>query len=222
MGGCGGNVTQVVSLISNKSVLCMHTLCRGDSFRMEFSHLGEIRSIVPRDVHLMALTATATRKYIIIGNWSMQDTVIVYSPPVKKNITYFVQDKPKEGIPVAFNPIVERLITQRNTGRGIILCRTYENVIAIHRYFCDTLRNYVTEPKGSPNYVVYRVVDMYTHSTHPSVKAKILKQFTSPSSLCVIIATIVSFIGVYRRMQKSMYKRVGEQEEMVSLHVLFS
>ena len=44
---------QALSL--DKSVLCM--LCRGDSFRMEFSHLGEIRSIVPRGVHLMALTA---------------------------------------------------------------------------------------------------------------------------------------------------------------------
>ena len=167
---------QALSL--DKSVLCMHALCRGDSFRM---HLAEIRSIVPRDIHLMALTATATlstRKYII-GNLSMQDPAIVYSPPVKKNITYFVRDKPKEGIPAAFNPIVERLITQRNMGRVIIFCRTYEDVIAIHRYFCDTLGDYVTEPKGSPNYVVYRVVDMYTHSTHPSVKTKILKQFTS-------------------------------------------
>ena len=107
---------QALSL--DKSVLCMHALCRGDSFRMEFSHLGEIRSIVPRDVDLMALTAIATlstRKYII-GYLSMQDPAIVYSPPVKKNITYFVRDKPKEGIPAAFNPIVERLITQRNMG----------------------------------------------------------------------------------------------------------
>ena len=37
----------------------------------------------------------------------MQDPAIVYSSPVKKNITYFVRDKPKEGIPAAFNPIVK-------------------------------------------------------------------------------------------------------------------
>ena len=81
-------------------------------------------------------------------------------------------------------------------GRVIIFCRTYEDVIAIHRYFCDTLGDYVTEPKGSPNYVVYRVVDMYTHSTHPSVKANSLKQLTSPSSLRVIIATIAFAMGI--------------------------
>ena len=40
---------------------------RGESFRKEFSDLGEIRSIVPRHVRLMALTTTATlstRKFI--------------------------------------------------------------------------------------------------------------------------------------------------------------
>ena len=78
-------------------------------------------------------------------------------------------------------------------GRVIIFCRIYEDVIAIHRYFCDTLGDYVTEPKGSPNYVVYRVV---VRSIHPSVKTKILKQFTSPSSLRVIIATIAFAMGI--------------------------
>lgn len=146
----------------------------------------------------MALTATATlstRKYII-KNLSMQKPAIVYSPPVKKNITYFVSDKPKEGIPGAFKPIADKLITHRNMDRIIIFCRTYDDVIGIHRYFFNTLGDYFTEPKGSSNYVVYRVVDMYTHSTHPSVKAKILKQFTSPSSLRVIIATIAFGMGI--------------------------
>lgn len=37
---------------------------------------------------------------------------------------------------------------------------------------------------------------MYTHCTHPSVKSKILKQFTSPSSLRLVIATIAFGMGV--------------------------
>ena len=32
-------------------------ITRGEKFRMEFSHLGEVRSIIPR---VIALTATAT------------------------------------------------------------------------------------------------------------------------------------------------------------------
>ena len=93
----------------------------------------------------------------------MQDPAIVYSPPVKKNIAYFVHNKSKEGIPPAFNPIVERLITQRNMGRVIIFCRTY----GIHCYFCNTLEDYVTEPKGSPNCCIQS--SRYVYTQHISV-----------------------------------------------------
>ena len=33
---------------------------RGESFRTEFLRLGEVRSILPHSVHMMALTATAS------------------------------------------------------------------------------------------------------------------------------------------------------------------
>ena len=33
---------------------------RGDCFRREFSRLGELRSVIPENVNVMALTATAT------------------------------------------------------------------------------------------------------------------------------------------------------------------
>ena len=70
---------------------------------------------MPRRVRLMALTATATlstRKFII-KNLNMQDTSIVYVPPLKNNIIYFVTDKPRGGISEAFQPIVDRLICER-------------------------------------------------------------------------------------------------------------
>ena len=80
-------------------LLIILNLCnRGESFRTEFSHLGEIRSIVPEGVRLMALTATATlstRKYII-KNLSMQNPVVVYMTPAKDNIAYYVVEK--EGV----------------------------------------------------------------------------------------------------------------------------
>lgn len=173
---------------------------RGQAFRKEFADLGEIRSIVPRRVHLMALTATATlstRKFII-KNLNMQNTVIVYVSPLKHNITYHVADKPTGGIPEAFQPVVDRLKQERAMDRIIIFCRTYNEVISIHRFFECALGEYFTEPKGSrSNYVKYRVVDMYTHCTDPSVKKKILEQFTSPSSpLRVVIATVAFGMGI--------------------------
>ena len=122
---------------------------------------------------------------------------MVYVSPVRANIAYFVVDKPKGGIGVAFRPIVEKLKQGGDRmGRIIIFCRTYTMVISIHQYFISALGEYSTEPKGSRNYVVNRVVDMYTHYTHPTVKNKLLKQFTSPSPLRVIIATIAFGMGI--------------------------
>ena len=156
-----------------------HTLSlfRGQSFRKEFSHLGEIRSIIPLNVHVMALTATATlsTRHYIMDTLSMKtgNTHIIYVPPVKDNIAYYVADKPSGGIPEAFGPIAKRVKQDHNIGRIIIFCRTYEAVTSIYSYFKTELGEHYTEPKGSPNYVKYRVVDMFTHCTHTSVRTKI-------------------------------------------------
>ena len=149
---------------------------RGHSFRKEFSNLWEIRSIVPESVNLMALTATATlsTRQFVIKNLCMRTPSVVYIPPIKDNIIYSVLDKPKEGIPTAFLPIVSKLKTEKEMDRVIIFCRSYPDAIAIHGYFLCALGEYCTKPKGSPNYVNNRVVDLYSHCTHPSVKNKIL------------------------------------------------
>lgn len=81
-------------------------------------------------------------------------------------------------------------------GRVIIFCRTYEDVINIYQYFVKELGDLYTEPKGSPNYVINRIIDMYTHCTHQNVKSKILQQFTSPSCLRIVIATIAFGMGI--------------------------
>lgn len=143
----------------------------------------------------MALIATATlstRKYIT-RCLNMQSPAVIYVPPVS---TYFVAEKPKGGIQASFRSIAEKLKEDRNMGRIIIFCRTYASVIAIHQYFLVALGEYSTEPKGSPNYAVNRVVDMYTHCTHQAVKNTILEQFTSPSPLRIVIATVAFGMGI--------------------------
>ena len=184
--------------LSRVSLSLSHSLSlfRGQSFQKEFSHIGEIRSIIPLNVHVMALTATATlsTRHYIMDTLSMktENTHIVYVPPVKDNIA----DKPSGGIPEAFGPIVKRVKQDHNIGRIIIFCRTYEAVTSIYSYFKTELGEHYTEPKGSPNYVKYRVVDMFIHCTHTSVRTKIQQYFTSPSPLQIIIATIAFSLGV--------------------------
>ncbi len=50
---------------------------------------------------------------------------------------------------------------------------------------------------GSPDFVVNRLIDIYTHCTHETVKNKIISQFTQPSSnLRIVIATIAFGMGI--------------------------
>ena len=81
-------------------------------------------------------------------------------------------------------------------GQVIIFWHSYPDAIAIHSYFLHALGESCTEPKRSPNYVKYRVFDLYSHCTHSSVKKKLLNQFTSSSALRLIIATSAFGMGI--------------------------
>ena len=68
--------------------------CRGEQFRKEYSRLSEVRSILPRNVNVMALTATATKslRNEVSALLSMENPVVVSDSvcPDKKNIKYLV------------------------------------------------------------------------------------------------------------------------------------
>jgi superfamily II DNA helicase RecQ len=71
-------------------------LCSSESFRHEFSRLGELQSVIPDHVNVMALTATATKttRNWIIKSLDMQTSEIVSISPIKdNNIVYCVAEK---------------------------------------------------------------------------------------------------------------------------------
>lgn len=175
--------------------MCSHN--RGTSFRREFSHLGEIRSIIPEGVHVMALTATATKatRQFVIRKLNMYDPVIISISPMKTNLVYSVGRK--TDMMEAFTPVCERLITEGiSMGRTIIFCKKYDEVTSLYQFFKRRLGSDFTHPMGAPDLVRYRVVAMYTHCTHASVKANIIELFTSESQLRVVIGTIAFGMGI--------------------------
>ena len=130
--------------------------------------MGEIRSIIPECVRVKALTATTTKttRKFIIDSLSMQLPEIIYIPPVKNNIIYVVLDKPKD-IGDYFERIVEKLKVEGiSMHRMIIFCKTYKNIITIYSYFKQKLGERMTEPPGSPNFVINQLVDIYIVSVH--------------------------------------------------------
>ena len=177
------------------SVPCLY---RDDSFRPEFSRIGDIRSIKPSDVRIMALTATATNttRKVVISRLCMEDPVIVYVPPTKTNITYSVIEKPS--INVVVQQIAKELLEYGDKScRTIIYCRKHLEVASMYEEFVKVLGESFTFPIGKPYLVMYRLVDMYTKCTDNCIKEKIVSAFANPdSTLRVIIATTAFGMGI--------------------------
>ena len=179
-------------------LLCTLHNYRGDSFRREFANLGEISSLLP-DVHIMALTATAstTTRKAICSCVGMKKVLLVSQSPNKPNIFYSV-NLDQKSIEEAFTPLVNEIRKKRTiVDRTIIFCRSYNSCTNIYFFIKSQLGESISEPKGFPHHAELRIVDMFTACTHTSVKDVILKQFQRPdSTLRVIIATIAFGMGL--------------------------
>lgn len=171
-------------------------LCRGDTFRQAFSQLGEVRSLIPQGVHVMALTATATKatRTAVCHKIGMVCPMVVWQLPNKLNIKYVVVLQPG-AIEDVFTPLVDQLRQERiSMGRVIIYCRTYESCSMIYLFCKSALGAEMTEPV---DLVRFRLVDMYCACSTTPVKNEILQSFcTGNSNLRVIIATIAFGMGL--------------------------
>ena len=111
-------------------------LYRGDEFRNKFSRLGEVRSILPSNVNVLALTATAPRgmRIDIQKAPGMADPLVITSSPDKPNIILSV--RPYVSLDISFGPVVEELRSARTSlGRTIIYCQKQEDCSNLYLFF---------------------------------------------------------------------------------------
>ena len=157
-----------------------------------------MRSLIPGLVNVMALTATTTKTLCldVCKLLGVRDHHVVTVSPDKSNIILSVSKF--ESLEVTFMPIIEKLRTERvRMGRTIIFCQQQETCARLYLLFRLFLKTEFTNPRGYPDLPQYRLVDMYTSGTHPSVKESIISSFTEVDSvLRVLIATIAFGMGV--------------------------
>lgn len=163
----------MVMVTKHNSVLIAWYSCnfRGDFFRREFSMLGEVRSLIPPEVHIMALTATASVKTRdrIIKMLGMDNPCVISVSPHNANMVYWVF--PKTSIEEDFGPVMKQLREVRySISRMIVFCRHYDDCASLYQSFRLSLGNEFTEPIGAPNLSRFRLVDMFTHPTKKEVK----------------------------------------------------
>ena len=171
--------------------LCSLLLYRGASFREEFAHLSEARSIVSNNVNLIALTATAslgTRK-VILRSLCMdtRKPFILTKVPNKLNICYHIATKPGEKKHMLMPIVLDIKQNGRSAKKTLIFCRTYQECIDI---FVELVTELDSEdalfvPSLSSTDDREHVCQLFTACTAEDTKDYILKSFTSHTGAVV-------------------------------------
>ena len=168
-------------------------------FRKAFAKIGEVRSLIPSNVNVMALTATATisTRTHVCEKLSMVNPVVISQSPNKLNIKYIVHKK-EASISDIIAPLANELKQHRKSlPRVIIFGKTYEACGEVYLYFKKHLGKESTEPVSAPNLARFLLVDMYTACTTKDVKDSIVKSFCKPNgTLRIVVATVAFGMGL--------------------------
>ena len=170
---------------------------RGNTFRVSLSRIGDICSLLPATVSTLALTATASKtlRFEVARMLAMKDEQVIALSPCKDNIAYAVA--PFTTLEESFNPLVTRIRKERKLfPKMIIYCRTFEECSSLYIFFRKKLGADFTEPVGAPDLPRFRLIDMYLSCTDKVVKDSIISNFTCPSHLRVVIATVAFGMGI--------------------------
>ena len=198
----------------------------GDKFRKTFANIGELRSIIPVSVKVLALTATATTEtfFTVTRRLSMDNPNLVALPPNRDNIGYKVAPK------IDIHELTDSLCVELKSKRcyfpkTIIFVRTYQDCSNIYMFLKKKMGTMFTEPAGYPNVSAYRLVDMYSRVSTIEKKEEVLQSFcVCGGKLRLVIATTAFGLGIdcpgIRRiihwgLPTSMEEYVQEAEEYV-------
>lgn len=171
---------------------------RGDEFRIAYAHLGELRSVIPSHVNMLALTATATVDTLraVEKRLNLQDPVIIALPPDRPNVFYTVLKQPDMAVFVT--ELASELCEKRSQHpKTVIFCSNYMDCAEMYRSLRSELGPQFTEPPSYPDLQPFRLVDMYTRASTNSMKERIIATFCSQvTNLRVVIATTAFGMGI--------------------------
>ena len=152
---------------------------RGDDFRTAFAMIGELRSIIPDHVRILALTATATYSTFqtVKDRLSLQNPVIVGLSPNRPNIFLSVLPTMKlnEVVEMVAGDLIQKGV---NYPKTIIFCRTYQDCTDLYARMVHYLGDNKTEPPGYPDLLQFRYMTMYTRASTVEMKEAVLSTFT--------------------------------------------
>ena len=180
------------------SLFIYNFIIRGDNFRVAFSQIGDLRSIMSQNVRILALTATATSEvYKAVRNrLSLDDPAVIGLPPSRDNIKYYVEPLPNINV-------LSDLLTENlkhlclSFSKTLIFCRTIAECSLLYQTIRTKLGKDFTHPCGYPDYHKFRLVEMYTRASSNDMKRKVLLSFMAVNgTLRIVIATTAFGMGI--------------------------
>jgi len=135
----------------------------GDQFRTTFAQIGDLRSLIPSTVSIMALTATATSETLCVVRCrlSMDKPTLIALPPCRDNIKYQVHSKIDAD---DFTTSLCREFASKRTSfpKTVIYVRLYSDCTSVYMLLKHKMGIAFTELPGYPNLSGFQLVDIFT------------------------------------------------------------
>ena len=170
----------------------------GDRFRTAFAQIGELRSIIPKKVKILALTATATSMtyHVVCERLSMVDPLLVAMPPHRPNIGYRVK-APIKLDQLSSDISIDLKLWQTDYPKTVVFVRSYRDCCDLYMSIERKLGRDIFYPSDSPSLSKFRMVDIYSSVSTVEKKESVLQFFKKVgSTLRVVIATVSLGMGV--------------------------
>lgn len=175
--------------------------CPSLPFRVWYSNLGELRSLIASTVPSIVLTATAcksTKRDIFETlNLNMKSIVVIERSPDKPNIRFdahYVENKTP--LETTFSGLIDNVRVKRaSCTRTVISCQTGRQCASIYNTFKDSLGiDFYLNKNSNPK---ERFVEMYHSGTPTSVKKHIQENIAvTEGHIRVLVCTIAFGMGV--------------------------
>ena len=184
-----------------------------------FSKLGNVRSLLPANVNILALTATATRNTLecVTSRLAMDKPTVIGLSPDRPNIKLSVQPCPS--ITTLCKQLADELKEKcSSTPKTIVFSRSLKHYADMCVLMRRHLGPHITDPPGLPSDLQHRLIDVFTAASDSDVREEVLKEFCKvASTLKLLIATTAFGLGVDCKYIKRVinYGTPGTLEELV-------
>ena len=159
------------------------------AFRKCYGEISEIRSLLPRKVPVLALTATATKATFnyILNNLSLERPVVFSNTPDKRNIFYSIVSLDTRDASNIFQPCIQELLEKEYTAeRVVVFCRKMTDLRSVFKAFHTVLsslyNSYLTRPYA-----------MFHANTEECIKDHIIKSFGKSDGVVRFLVCTVAF-----------------------------